>query len=228
MGIFSRFRDIINSNINSMLDKAEDPEKLIRLMIQEMEDTLVEIKASTAAAIASKKKLERVVDEVRGRADSWDSRAKLAVDKGRDDLAREALLEKRRYEEKALSLEEEQADAEALIAQYQEDILKLEEKLAVVREKQRTLVQRHTRAQVKKRAEKGIRKAATTDAFVRFEQFANRVERLEAEAELINFGAKSTLDQEFAGLEDDDDIERELEQLKQASAGKASDEKKQA
>jgi len=115
-----------------------------------------------------------------------------------------------------------------LIAQYQEDILKLEEKLAVVREKQRTLVQRHTRAQVKKRAEKGIRKAATTDAFVRFEQFANRVERLEAEAELINFGAKSTLDQEFAGLEDDDDIERELEQLNQASAGKASDEKKQA
>ena len=228
MGIFSRFRDIINSNINSMLDKAEDPEKLIRLMIQEMEDTLVEIKASTAAAIASKKKVERVVNEVRERADGWSARAKLAVDKGRDDLAREALLEKRRYDEKALSLEEELAGSEGLISQYQADILKLEEKLAVVREKQRTLVQRHTRAQVKKRAEKGIRKAATTDAFVRFEQFANRVERIEAEAELVNYGVKSTLDQEFAGLEDDEGIERELEKLKASSAGKTDDEKKKA
>ena len=107
MGIFTRVRDIINSNVNAMLDKAEDPEKLIRLMIQEMEDTLVEIKASCAGAIAERKKIERQHDVAKERAASWGDRAGLAVDKGRDDLAREALLEKRRYQDRARSLEQE-------------------------------------------------------------------------------------------------------------------------
>src|SRR5210317_1339583 len=97
MGIFTRFRDIISSNINAMLDKAEDPEKLIKLMIREIEDTLIELKASCAGVMASEKKVERRLEGVQSREQYWADRAQLAVDKGRDDLAREALVEKRRF-----------------------------------------------------------------------------------------------------------------------------------
>ena len=105
MGVFSRLSDIISSNLNAMLDKAEDPEKLIRLMIQEMEDTLVEIKASCAGVMAAKKKVQRELAEVHTRALQWGNKAQLAVNKGREDLAREALIEKRRYRERANALE---------------------------------------------------------------------------------------------------------------------------
>ena len=96
MGIFTRFRDIVSSNINAMLDKAEDPEKLIKLMIREMEDTLVEIKTACAGVMASGKKIQRQLDGHRSRQSYWGGKAELAVEKGRDDLAREALMEKYR------------------------------------------------------------------------------------------------------------------------------------
>jgi phage shock protein A len=219
MGIFTRLRDIINSNINAMLEKAEDPEKLIKLMIQEMEDTLVEIKASCAGAMATTKKIQRAMDEARVRADQWDDKARLAVDKGRDDLAREALVEKRRYRERADALERELEQCDALVRQYQDDIMQLEEKLEAAREKQRVLVQRHIRARGRKRAEREIRRIDTTDAFLRFEQFENRIERMEAEGDLVNFGRKRALEDEFAELEGDEEIEEELQALKDASQG---------
>ncbi len=125
MGIFTRMRDIISSNINAMLDKAEDPEKLVRLMIQEMEDTLVEIKASCAGAMATRKKIARRLEEARNRIQLWADRAELAVSKGREDLAREALFEKRRYTERVRSLEDELAQCDNLIEQYQDDIMNL-------------------------------------------------------------------------------------------------------
>jgi phage shock protein A len=184
-------------------------------MIQEMEDCLVEIKASCAGAMATKKKVQRAMDEARARADEWGDKARLAVDKGRDDLAREALLARRRYAERAASLENELDQCEALVQQYQDDIVKLEDKLETAREKQRVLVQRHIHAVKKKKAEQGIRRVDTTDAFVRFERFENRIERMEAEADLVNFGrGNRTLEQEFADLETDDEIEAELEELK--------------
>jgi phage shock protein A len=215
MGIFTRVRDIISSNINAMLDKAEDPEKLVKLMIREMEDVLVEIKASCAGAMAQRKRIERELDEVRRRADQWADKAQLAVNKGREDLAREALLEKRRYRARAESLEKEAAQCEGIVDQYKSDIMQLEEKLTMAREKQRMLVQRHIHAQNKKRAENGIRKVDTSDAMIRFEQFENRIERMESEADLVNFGRKSvTLEDEFRRLEGDEELERELAALK--------------
>jgi len=214
MGIFSRMRDIISANINSMLEKAEDPEKLIKLMIQEMEDTLVEVKASCAGAMAGRKKVERELELTLAARDRWDDNARLAVQKGRDDLAREALLERRRYQQRVEALERELAEHDALVARYQDDIMQLEEKLASVREKQRVLVQRHIHARRKRRAQEEIRRVETTDAFVRFEKFQNRIERLEAEADLVNFGRKPSLEEEFARLEGDEEIEKELEALK--------------
>jgi phage shock protein A len=214
MGIFSRFRDIVNSNINAMLDKAEDPEKMIRLMIQEMEDTLVEIRASCADAMAMKKKVLRSSDEARSRSEMWEKRAEIAVGKGREDLAREALMEKRRYQERIESLEGEAAQCDGLIEQYQDDIVQLENKLTSAREKQRILVKRHAHAQHRKRAEMDIRRVETNDAFLRFDQYENRIERMEAEADLVNYGRKPTLEDEILSLETDEEIESELEQLK--------------
>jgi phage shock protein A len=220
MGIFTRFRDIISSNINAMLDKAEDPEKLIKLMIREMEDTLVELKASCAGVMASMKKTQRQMDEVQSRSTYWEERAALAVRKGRDDLAREALLEKRRYGERAGALEEELSEHNMLVAQYQEDIGQLEAKLTSAREKQRMLQQRHIHARRKMRAQEDIRRMETSDAIFRFEEFEHRIERMEAEADMVNFGRKQTLKGELDGLLADDDIERELQGIKASFSSK--------
>jgi phage shock protein A len=214
MGIFTRFRDIVSSNINAMLDKAEDPEKLIRLMIREMEDTLIELKASCAEVMANRKKTERQLDNAQSREEEWKAKAELAVVKGRDDLAREALLEKRRLGESADALERELTESNALVEQYQDDIRQLEDKLGSAREKQRILVQRHIHANKKKRAQEEIRRIEGTEAVIKFEELENRIERMEAEADLVNFGRKPGLESEFDDLVVDEEIERELANLK--------------
>jgi phage shock protein A len=218
MGIFSRFRDIINSNISAMLDKAEDPEKLIKLMIREMEDTLVEIKASCAGVMANSKKAQRQMEELRSRGKYWEERATLAVTKSRDDLAREALVEKRRYADRAEALLQESIKFDALVEQYQDDIRQLEEKLESAREKQRILVQRHIRANGKKRAQEEIRRFDSSEAILKFEDLENRIERMEAEADLVNFGRKPSQEAEWEGLLVDEEIEKELESLKSSLA----------
>jgi phage shock protein A len=223
MGVFTRVRDIINANINAMLDRAEDPEKLIRLMIQEMEDTLVEIKAACAGAMATQKKVQREREHILGRLKQWEERAQLAVHKGREDLAREALLEKRRYLRQAEALESESTQCEALVEQYQDDIVQLEDKLTTAREKQRLLVQRHRHAQQKQRAQQEIRRFDSADTVLRFEQIEHRIERMEAEADLVNFARKPRLEEEFGLLEGDDEIERELQSLKAATAKRLLD-----
>ena len=214
MGIFTRFRDIISSNINVMLDKAEDPEKLIKLMIREMEDTLVEIKASCAGVMANSKKVQRQLDEVQSREKYWKERSELAVNKGRDDLAREALVEKRGYSARADALKKELIDCDSLVEQYQDDIRQLEDKLGTARERQRILVQRHIRANRKKRAQQDIRRMDSTEAIIKFDELENRIERMEAEADLVNLGRKPTLEGELDTLALDEDIEKELQSLK--------------
>jgi phage shock protein A len=214
MSIFTRVRDIVSSNINAMLEKAEDPEKLVKMMIREMEDTLVEIKASCAGAMANTKKIQRDLELVEGRADEWANRAQLAVDKGRDDLAREALIEKKRYLERAEGLRQEAEHCGELVKQYQGDIVQLEEKLAAARDKQRGLAQQHRRAVGKKRTQQHIRTLDTSDAMERIDRFENKIDRIDAEADLENFGRKPNLEDEFAQLEGGKEIDAELEALK--------------
>ena len=218
MGVFNRMRDIVSSNINAMLDRAEDPEKLIRLVIQEMEDTLVEIKASCAKAMAQRARLGREMDRIEEMAGRWEDKARLAVEKGREDLAREALMEKRRWRERADAQQREMIEAEALVSQYQDDILQLEQKLTQVRDKQRSLVQRHVHAKQKKQAQEKLRRADSSEVWMRFENLHNRVERMEAEAELVNYGRGPDLDRRFADLEQDEQIEKELAELKKRAA----------
>ncbi|NOR23553.1 MAG: phage shock protein PspA [Desulforhopalus sp.] len=218
MGIFTRFSDIVSSNINSMLDKAEDPEKMIKLMIHEMEDTLIELKSSCAGVIAGRKKVERKLDEIHGRKDLWAERANLAVAKGRDNLAREALLEKRRFSEVAEALENELGEYAGLVTQYQEDISELESKLNNAKEKKRVLVQRHKRATGKKRAQGEIRRSNSSDTMARFDKLESRIEQMEAEADLVNMANKPTIDEEFDNLASDDEIENELAKIKAAQS----------
>ncbi len=216
MGIFTRFRDIINSNINAMLDKAEDPEKLIKLMIHEMEDTLVELKASCAGVMANRIKAQRQLDQVQSRTKYWENNAALAVRRGRDDLAREALMEKRRFTGGEDSLEKQIMEFNDLIEQYQEDIRQLEDRLTTAREKRRVLVQRHLRAKRKRHAQEEIRRMDSAETLFKFEQLENRIERMEAEADLVNFGKKPALEDKFENLLVDDEIEKELQDLKSA------------
>jgi phage shock protein A len=190
MGIFTRFRDIISSNINAMLDRAEDPEKLIKLMIREMEDTLVEIKAACAGAMAGRKKAQRQLETLNSRAQYWEEKAELAVTKGRDDLAREALVEKRRYTRRKQDLDNELADHENLIAAK------------------------------KKRAQEEIRRIDSSEAIMKFDELENRIERMESEADLVNFAKKSSLEEEFDRLSVDEEIEEELQALKTTGSQK--------
>lgn len=215
MGIFSRFRDIISANINAMLDRAEDPHKLIRLMIHEMEDTLVELKAACAGVMAEQAKIGREIEILDDKCKEWDAKAELAVRKQREDLAREALMEKRRYAQSGEARREELAGHEALIDQYREEILQLEEKLNGARDKQRLLAQRHTHAQHKKQAHAELRRAESRETVHKFEDLENRIERMEAEADLVYPKRTTPLEDELDKLMVDDDIENELKALKE-------------
>ena len=219
MGIFTRFRDIVGSNINSMLDRAEDPEKLIRMMIQEMEDTLIELKAACAGVMADSKRVEHQEAETARRIQYWDDNAKLAVNKGREDLAREALIEKRRFVQRTGSLTGELAEHQTLLDQYKDDIQQLEDKLKSAREKERLLIQRHIYATRKKRAQQEIRRMDNTDTVIKFEELENRIDHMEAEADLVNFGHKPNLAEELERLGLDEEIEQELRSLKTPSMG---------
>ena len=219
MGIFTRFRDIVSSNINAMLDKAEDPEKLIRLMIREMEDTLVEIKTACAGVMASGKKVQRQLTDMQAKSDYWEEKAELAVKVGRDDLAREALIEKRKYSRRADNLESEMTENDLLIEQYQNDIRQLEEKLKSARNKQRLLVQRHVHAKRKIQAQKDIERYDSTETLMKFDELENRIERMEAEADLVNYGKPTSLEAELDRLAVDEEIENELQALKNPASG---------
>ena len=220
MGIFTRFRDIVGSNINTMLDRAEDPEKLIRLMIREMEDTLIELKAACAGVIAEKKRVEQMRAANTSRIKYWDDKARLAVNKGRENLAREALTEKRRYSRRTESLANESTEHETLLDQYQDDIGQLEEKLKSAREKERLLVQRHIYATRTIRARQEMRRVDSTDTIMKFEDLEHRIEHMEAEADLVDFGRKPKLEDELERLALNEDIDNELKNLKATSTDK--------
>ncbi|MBP9943480.1 MAG: phage shock protein PspA [Desulfomicrobium sp.] len=217
MGVFTRFKDIIGSNINSMLDRAEEPEKMIRLMIQEMEETSVELKAACAGLMADQKRIARELSQVGERAELWSNRARLAMEKGREDLAREALLEKLNAQRQSEGLERERDRFAVLIEQAREDIEQLEAKLESAKERQRSLAKRHVRADQRMRARSNVSRVQSNDVMMRFDQFEQRIERMEAEAELAAPRQNRNLEQEFALLEGGDEIEEQLASMRSAA-----------
>lgn len=214
MGIFSRLTDIVNSNINSILDKAEDPEKIIRMVIQEMEDTLVEVRSGAAKSIADQKDVERRLKKLERAQADWEKKAELAIAKGRDDLAKGALIEKNKVAEMAALLEEEVALLNTELQASEEDVIKLEVKLREARAKKATITARHSTVTAKVRVKRNLHDNRIQDAFDRFDKVDARLDRIEAEAEAYDLGKGQTIAEEIAGLEASDEIEQELAALK--------------
>jgi phage shock protein A len=218
MGIFSRFTDIVNSNINAILDKAENPEKIVRLMIQEMEDTLVEVRSAAARSIADRKESSRALKSLQSEADDWQAKAELAIDKNRDDLAKAALAEKSRVRKAIDALEVTRDALDEGLAKLNTDVSRLEEKLADAKARQELLLARHEAASRQLEVRKKIHDHRIDDALVRFEGFERRIDGIEGRVESYDIGGRKDLNQEFSDLESADAVEAELQDLKSRRA----------
>lgn len=217
MGIFSRLSDIINSNLNAMCDSAEDPEKMIRLIIQEMEDTLVEVRSASAKILADKKTQERQLRTLRGQAIAWEEKAKLALSKDREDLARAALNEKRRVEADAAVLEGELALADDHIQQLHGEVGQLQTKLDDAKTKRKAILMRADSVSQRRKTQQQIHRSHLDEAFDRFERFERRVDGLEGELDAMNLGReKPSLADEIDALAEDEILNEELEVLRQS------------
>jgi len=218
MGIFTRFSDIVNSNINAILDKAEDPEKIVRLMIQEMEDTLVEVRSAAARSIADKKDLNRKLGHLEREEREWDGKAELAIRKGREDLAKAALVEKSRASSAVEILRADYAAIDEGLSKLNEDISRLEKKLQDAKARQKSLLARHKTANSRLAARKKIHDYQIDDAMIRFEQYTRRIDDVEGRIEAYDLGLPKDLNHELAGLEAEDSVAQELAELKKRVA----------
>ena len=225
MGIFSRMTDIINSNLNSLLDQAEDPEKMIRLIIQEMEDTLVEVRSSSARVLADRKAAARRLEQAELEASGWEEKAKLAISKGREDLARAALQEKRSIEEEVVVVAAELTATDEHIAQLNNEVAQLQQKLTDAKAKQKALIMRSTTVESRIKVKRQVHREALDTAFARFEHFERRMDTLESQLESMDVGrdVPPDLAVEISALEEDDRITDELERLKSEIASVKDD-----
>jgi phage shock protein A len=213
MGIFSRFTDIINSNINNLLDKAEDPAKMVRLIIQEMEDTLVEVRSSSAKTLADKKELARQAERSEADASQWQDKAELALSKDREDLARAALMEKKKCVESAGALREELTHVDSHIAKLQSEISQLQDKLADAKSRQKAIIIREKTANSRLKVKQNIDSDKVNDALSRFDHYERKIDGIEAQVESYDMSSKSLAD-EISELASDEKVDDELAQLK--------------
>lgn len=227
MGIFSRTRDIVAANFNDMLDKADDPTKMIRMIILEMEETLVEVRASAARTIADQKEMHRKTVQLDRLQDDWADKAQLALSKEREDLARAALVEKKKAADISDQLKQEIAVLDDALRAYEQDIQKLQNRLREARSRQTAIAARLESAENRVKLRTLMSSERTDDALARFDQLERRVDYAEGRAESLSLaegGNKATLADEISALEGADAIDDELEQMKRA-LGKSGDTK---
>lgn len=220
MGIFSRTRDIIAANVTDLLDRAEDPAKMIRMIIMEMEETLVEVRASAARTIADQKEMRRTVLKLQQAQDTWAEKAELALSKGREDLAKAALAEKQKMSGNAAQLEAEIDLLDEQLQHYEVDIQKLEAKLREARTRQSALLSRLETANNRVRMRTLLRGPKVDEAFSRFDVLERRVDYAEGQVDALAMGDVKSLDAQIADLRTDDAVEAELAALKSKLAAK--------
>jgi phage shock protein A len=220
MGVFSRISDIVNSNLNSILDRAQDPEKIIRLIIQEMEDTLVEVRSSAVKTIAEKKELERKIATLTRERDDWQAKAELALAKDREDLAKGALQVKSRLAQDLVALERQAVQIDEGLARQSEDVVKLQQKLADAKTREGQMVARHQTATNRLKLRTTLYDSRVTDAFTRFEQVERTLDELEGRVDVYDIARPKSVADEIAELEASHQIESELAELKARLAQK--------
>ncbi len=214
MGMFTRFTDIVNSNINAMLDKAEDPEKIIRLLIEEMESTLVDARSDLARILSEKKALVRKQTNLESAANDWQNKAELAIQKDRDDLARSALIEKQKLSEESEQVNKELAEVERVLSSFQADIATLQAKLADAKQRQKSMMVRQQSSQQRLKVREQLVSNNVEEMMHRFEAYERRLDNIEAEVESYDMTSSPSLEQEFWQLEHNEKIDNELNALK--------------
>ena len=222
MSIFSRTRDIMAANFTELLDRAEDPSRMIRMIILEMEETLVEVRASAARSIADAKEMRRAMVRLEGLTDSWTEKAELALSKGREDLAKQALIERQKAADMAKGLEDEVAVIDTTLKAYEADIAKLQGKLREARSRQNAISTRIESAVTRAKARELLNGSRTEDAFSRFELLERRADFAEGRAEALGMTGPKSLEEEIADLRADEKVDKELEALKARLASKGN------
>jgi phage shock protein A len=212
--VFSRARDIFAANMTELLDRAEDPERMIRMIILEMEETLVEIRASAARSIADIKEMQRSLKRLEVISGEWTARAELALDKGRDDLARAALIERQKADEMATSLGAEIAQLDGLLKTYEADIAKLQAKLREARGRQNAIAARFEGALSRARANEVMHGSRTRDALAKFEILERRADFAEGRADALGLTGPKSLEEEIAELRAAEQVDAELDAMK--------------
>ncbi|GGO98200.1 phage shock protein PspA [Stakelama pacifica] len=214
MGIFSRTRDIIAANVTDLLDKAEDPAKMIRMIILEMEETLVEVRASAARTIADQKEMRRHISKLEKLQESWTEKAELALSKDREDLAKAALIERQKAADMVEQLNEEITVLDDALKSSEADIAKLQAKLREARTRQNSIVTRLESANNRTRMREMYAGSKMQDAFSKFDMMEARVDMAEGRAEAAGMGHQKSLEEEIAELRSSEKVEAELEALK--------------
>ena len=214
MGIFTRFADIVNSNLNAMLDSAEDPAKMLKMIIQEMEQTLVEVRSASVRTIADKKELRRKMEQQKYLSKNWHEKAELAISRGREDLAKAALFEKQEIDKAIEAQEQELSQLEAALEKLNQDIGSLQEKLNEAKSRREAFTLRQNTVTSRIKVKKQLDNSAIDDAMNKFEVFEQKMDRLEAEIEAYDLGKGQTLSQQIDQLAVDEEIDKELQALK--------------
>lgn len=214
MGIFSRTRDIVAANFADLVERAEDPAKMIRMIILEMEETLVEVRASAARTIADQKEIRRHISKLEGMQAGWTEKAELALSKDREDLAKAALVERQKAADMADQLKAEVSVLDDALRASEEDIAKLQARLREARAKQSSVQTRLESANNRVKLREMYAGAKTQDAFSRFDVLERRVDDAEGRAEALGLGVQKTLEEEIAELRASDRVDAELAELK--------------
>jgi phage shock protein A len=222
MSIFSRTRDIFAANMTELLDRAEDPARMIRMIILEMEETLVEVRASAAKTIADGKDMRRTLMRLEDLQTSWTEKAELALSKDREDLAKAALLERQKAADMADGLKEEIKVLDDTLRTYEADIAKLQSKLREARVRQNAISHRIESAVTRAKARELLNGGRTEDAFSKFEVLERRADFAEGRAEALGMTGPKTLEEEIAELKSSDKVDAELEAMKAALAAKGN------